>query len=266
MKTLGLVDKKDGSWTWCKDTKSWKGNLVMYNIAINHAKDLIPGFLSLVEDYPLGRYQVTDEERVSPKQAEALKEFAESHLKTAPSYQSIYNNLIEFRRLKSKVGELYTEKIEKIWRGLRGKILTPDRFQVGEPRKKPSKSWFRKLFPEVDLVKRDISYALGPFNTKEEISDVLGVYKIVSTGLLFQTDKTKKWYVLGPIAVDVDSHKTLKKFDDFIQTKEKMINVSGDLKKDIHMLKLQIEHGQPLDQDSRCKICTSIIIKEEPQG
>lgn len=264
LQTFGLADKKDGLWIWCKDIKSWQGNPVMYDIAIKHAKDLLPGFLALAEDYPQGRYQDTgDNKYVSPEQAEELKEFAESHLKTAPSYQPIYNKLIEFRRLKSKFNELYNGKVEKIWQGLRRKILTSNDFQVGEPKKKPSKSWFRKLFPEVIFANRDIPYVLGPFDAKQEIFDALSVYNIVSTGLLFQTDKTKKWYVLGPLAVSVDSHKTLKKFDDFIQTKEEKINVSGDLKREIHMLKLRIDHGQPLDEDSHCKICPNIIIKEE---
>ena len=260
---LGVIERKHDCWTWCGYKKPWKGTVVMYNVFLNHAKDLIPGFQALAEDYPMGRYQTTDDKKyVSPEQAESLKEFAESHLKTAPSYQPIYRNLLEFRRLKSKHNELYTERVEKMMRALRGKILTPDRFQILEPKKKPSNSWFKKLFPETVHVKRNIPYALGPFDTKKEIFDVLGVHKIVPT-CLSQAGTQRKWYVLGPLAVGVGSHKTLKKLDDFIQTKEEMINVSGDLKRDIHMLKLQIEHGQPLDEDSYCKICTNIIIKEE---
>lgn len=258
-----LITKKDGCWIWCRYKKPWRKNEVIYGIVINHAKELLPGFLALLEDQPQTRYHITGDKYISPEQSEKLKEFAESHLKTAPSYQSIYNNLIEFRRLKSKLNELYTEEIEKMLRDLKGKILTPDRFLNWKPKEKPSKSWFRKLFPEVFFVKRDIPYALGPFDTKEEISVVLGVYKIVLTGLLFQADKTKKWYVLGPIGAGVDSHKILKKLDDFIQTKELMINVSGDLTGELDMLKLQVEHGQPLDDNSYCGICPNIIIKEE---
>ena len=252
LKKLGLVDQKKNFWTWRRDKKPWKNSPFMYDIAIKHAKDLLPGFLALIADPPQSR-QFPVDNHISPE----LKEFAESHLKTAPSYQSTYNNLIEYRRLESKFDELYTEEIEKMLQGLRGKILTPNRLKITS-----GNNFLKQVFGS-QTRKRGISYALGPFDTKEEISDVLGVYKIISTGLLFQTDKTKKWYLLRPIAVDVDSHKTLKKLDDFIQTKEEMINVYGDLTRQIHMLKLRIDHGQPLDEDSHCKICPNIIIKEE---
>ena len=252
LKKLGLVDQKKNFWTWRRDKKPWKNSPFMYDIAIKHAKDLLPGFLALIADPPQSR-QFPVDNHISPE----LKEFAESHLKTAPSYQSTYNNLIEYRRLESKFDELYTEEIEKMLQGLRGKILTPNRLKITS-----GNNFLKQVFGS-QTRKRGISYALGPFDTKEEISDVLGVYKIISTGLLFQMDKTKKWYLLRPIAVDVDSHKTLKKLDDFIQTKEEMINVYGDLTRQIHMLKLRIDHGQPLDEDSHCKICPNIIIKEE---
>ena len=257
LKTLGLVYKKGVYWTWCRYKKPWKGNVVMYDIAIKHAKDLLPGFLALIADPPQSRRFPVDN-HISPE----LKEFAESHLKTAPSYQSTYINLIEYRRLESKFDELYTEEIEKMLQGLRGKILTPNRLKITSGNNFLNQELDGFFFGS-QTRKRDIPYALGPFDTKEEISDVLGVYKIISTGLLFQTDKTKKWYLLRPIAVDVDSHKTLKKLDDFIQTKEEMINVYGDLTRQIHMLKLRIDHGQPLDEDSHCEICPNIIIKEE---
>ena len=266
LKSLGLVKKvhtkKGIYWTWCRDTKPWQGNLVLLDSAVNHAQKLIPGFLALAEDYPQGRYQTTDDKKyVSPEQAEGLKEFAESHLKTAPSYQHIYKNLLEFRRLKSKFAELYTERVEKMMRALRGKILTPDRFQILESKKKPSTSWFRKLFPEVDYVKRDIPYVLGPFETREDIIKLLGVPLLKHKGF-FQLHQTKKWYFCGPIELGANSE-SMKKFDEFIQTKEEKIIVQANLTRQIWILKLQIEHGQPLDKDSHCKICTNIIIKEE---
>lgn len=253
LELLGDIEKKNGYWIWCGYKKPWTGNLVLLDFAVKHAKNLLPGFLALIADPPQSRYHFTGDNHISPE----LKKFAESHLKTAPSYQSTYNNLIEYRRLESKFDELYTEEIEKMLQGLRGKILTPNRLKITS-----GNNFLKQVFGS-QTRKRGISYALGPFDTKEEISDVLGVYKIISTGLLFQTDKTKKWYLLRPIAVDVDSHKTLKKLDDFIQTKEEMINVYGDLTREIHMLKLRIDHGQPLDEDSHCEICPNIIIKEE---
>ena len=65
LKKLGLVDQKKNFWTWRRDEKPWKNSSFMYDIAIKHAKDLLPGFLALIADPPQSRYHFTGDNHIS---------------------------------------------------------------------------------------------------------------------------------------------------------------------------------------------------------
>lgn len=256
---IGLAKKENGYWTWYTYLTEYNASELPF--IVKHSKQLLPGLEALLAYRPQGRYQITTSDYVSPEEIDQLKKYADSHLKTAIAYQPIYANLVKFKNLKSKLEKISTEGIDKMLRGLSGKIVTPDPFMLRTRKKEPSQSWLRKLFPEwnVRTFKEDIPYLLGPFKTEEEILDLLGVSEVNHNGV-FQTNKRKEWFVIGPVNLVLNSQKDLKTLDEFIQTKNLMMNVYQEFAGQIMTLIMRVEADQPLQ--GKCGGCPSFKISE----
>ena len=263
---LGLVKKRkeDGRWIWYEYAKSYT-NGFMYEIALKHAKELLPGFTALLDTNPQTllnyrtkgttpkgpRYQLekSDESSADARiKSYRFSEFLEEHLQTG--YPNIHKDLVNFRKLSAKLEKLKQSEEAQILKKLQGKILGPDRMMIFNREKKPAKSWFRKLFPSVNLVKWDVPYVLGPFASEEEITSLIGTYDYEA---IFYLKKEKKWYVKGPIYP-----RTFNGFNDFVETQKSITRTYQELAAKLLLLKMRIESGRPLLGD--CRLCPRIII------
>lgn len=257
-----LVYKRGGYWVWYQHAKKppWKGTPIAYDKAIEHARLLLPGFLSLLEseEFYIPSLPPDHEEELKRR---FLSRFAEQHIKTG--YPTIHENLISFRKLNAKLQKLKEGEVGPFLKKLAGRlgIITETNW----------KSLRKTLWPKENLVEQP-PFLLGPFEEQEIAEITEGRHGRISRppllaghgGLLFEkmlsvdpSTQRKHWFIKGPI-----QGKTFdkKEFESFLQTEGSIKKVYRELAAQIYILKFQVEHGQPLEGD--CGLCPNIIIQK----
>jgi len=176
------------------------------------------------------------------------KEYTEQHLRTG--YPKIFAQLQKLREQRDKLQEVQQNKANELLQKLQGKVRTPDQFMLMDLKKKEPTSWLRKLFPEYDLVKRKIRLMYGPFDTQEEVEEILD--EADAQNPIVTTDDGK-CYILGPIFVRDPKMKT------FDETMEKIIETWQGFAGDIVRLIMKVENNTPLE--GKCEGCPEVRIK-----
>ena len=256
LQKLGDIEKKGSRWVWCRYIYPKEYSPYEYNVAIGHAKDLLPGFLALLElNSEKPSELATPHGQITRYRQECyfLSKFAEQHLKTG--YPDIHDNLVKFKTLKAKIAELKACDIARFTEKFRHKYLGSDHIISYYQKKKEPKSWFQKLFPEWKTVIDNIPYAFGPFDTKE-LAEAMKFLDADRTGLMkLERKKVVSWLIVGPLILKASNENV------FIDANRSMVEIYGELAKQIHILKLQAQR-QGLDGD--CDLCRQkVVIKKE---
>ena len=215
LEALGLAEKReDGYWAWYTCKRKYNPGLA------EHAKQLAPGFEAVLPFYVHTRYTVGDNYLPMEKVNE-FKKYALEHIRKG--YPVINSSLTQFRKLKSKLDKMQTKETVKFVNKLEREGKTKN------------------------------AYLLGPFETEEELRDIMEKYDITVHAL--HRAENGGWFMEGPIylgKVEVAN---------FLKTREALMQVNESLSAQIGKLLLQIEWGY-YHLDGECELCSEIAFAD----
>lgn len=263
LKSLGLIRriKKEvhDYWVWIDHETLWQGSHQTYDIAIGHAKDLLPGFQNLLtygiffENATNHYWYDIPEPSIPFKKLSILSKCAENHLK---AYPTIYNALTSYRSFSDKYKDAEGTAAGKLVNMLRDFYVINNRWLTWH---------WERMCPIKDLITEGVPYVLGPLS-KDDVKRLTKMQR----GINFQKNnfplitshagikllRNDLWFIKGPVQGRFDQ----KEFEELLQTYVSMKEVYEELTSRISVLKLRVQH-QPLE--GRCELCPNIIIKEE---
>jgi len=256
----GLVVKEGEYWTWYEHSRIFNSRQEL-DLFADHSKKLLPKLYNMLkapaEDIfidirpPRAEQMAKDVGKQTMEQfvrETKNKEYIEQHLRTG--YPRIFAQLQRLRELRDKLQEVQQNKANELLQKLQGKVRTPDQFMLMDWKKKEPRSWLRKLFPEYDLMKRNIRLMYGPFDTQKEVKEILD--EADAQNQIMTTDDGK-YYILGPIFV---RDPKMKIFD---ETMDKITETWQGFANDIIKLAMKVENNTPLE--GKCEGCPEVRIK-----
>lgn len=255
-----LALKEGEYWTWYEHSRVFNSRQEL-DLFADHSRKLLPALYNMLkapaEDIfidirpPRPEQMAKDVDKQTMEQfirETKNKEYTEQHLRRG--YPRIFAQLQRLRELGDKLQEVQQNKANELLQKLQGKVITPDRFMFMDWKKKEPRSWLRKLFPEFDLVKRNVRLLYGPFDTQKEVEEILD--EADAQNPIMTTDDGK-CYILGPIFV---RDPKMKIFD---ETMDKIAETWQGFAGEIIRLAMKVENNTPLE--GKCEGCPEVRIK-----
>ncbi len=234
---LGIATRnEEGVWFWHEHSAKF-GSFTEYELTLQHSKKLIKGLDTMLTELLPSPLQENEPRNLM------LVECSEQHLKTG--YSETYSKIQKYRKLNDETQGVFIKLMQSFGRA---KFFTSDKFRMFDWEKVESKSFFKKIFPKYKMKRIDIPYAYM-FQSKEQAQQALKEANAVAR---MTVDPEGKCSVLGPIYFSEPRNKI-----------QKIIEIYGEIGKDIKTLILLIHHGQPLK--GKCKLCPQVKISDNSE-
>lgn len=242
-KGVNLVKKKGRFWVWCGYEYPKKHSPEEHDIAIKHAKDLLPGLQPLLETDPGPLLSF----RLQPY-PQSLKKLKRPYMHFEPTVVAIdVPTKDDIIKLKLKL-EKYNLS-----------VYIEEHLRTGYPEIYQNLINFRRLFPKVQEMRQRLKVCTK--NMKGEIRRVINrkekelILRLVERPPLLGEEVT-------PLFLNKEDEDF---FNVFFQTRKSMLENYQKLAAGLHLIRMSVEHGwNPLE--GRCKICPNVIIKKEKRG